>query len=103
MAVKDGRLVAVGTTADVIAQCGSSSDVVDLQGRFVTPVCAGLTLHASAGTVILHSYVRCKVQLICRHRRRWPYRQGSTRNLHLKLQHGCTWSQCISMSREYPV
>ena len=38
MAIKNGRLVAVGTAADVIAQYGRSSDVVDLQGRFVTPV-----------------------------------------------------------------
>ena len=31
-------MVAVGTVADVIAQHGVVSEIVDLQGRFVTPV-----------------------------------------------------------------
>ena len=44
IAVRDGRVVAVGTVADVIAQHGVVSEVVDLQGRFVTPVRTAVTL-----------------------------------------------------------
>src|SRR5580765_270124 len=35
-AVKDGRFVAVGTTAAMRAQAGPGAKVVDLNGRFVT-------------------------------------------------------------------
>ena len=38
IAVRHGRVVAVGNLADVVAQHGIGSEVVDLQGRFVTPV-----------------------------------------------------------------
>ena len=44
IAVRDGRVVAVGTVADVVAQHGVVSEIVDLQGRFVTPVRAASML-----------------------------------------------------------
>jgi len=50
IAVREGRVVAVGTAADVIAQHGVVSEIVDLQGRFVTPVRTAATLRPSVLT-----------------------------------------------------
>jgi predicted amidohydrolase YtcJ len=48
-AVKDGRFVAVGTTAAMRAQAGPGAKVVDLNGRFVTPGLADAHLHNEGG------------------------------------------------------
>src|SRR5262249_3025962 len=48
-AVKDGRFIAVGTSAAMRAQVGPATKVVDLEGRFVTPGLADGHFHGVAG------------------------------------------------------
>src|SRR5215470_1749451 len=48
-AVKDGRFIAVGTTAAMRAHAGPGAKVVDLNGRFVTPGLADAHLHNEGG------------------------------------------------------
>src|SRR5262249_13502732 len=48
-AVKDGRFVAVGTSAAMRAQIGPATKVIDLAERFVTPGLADGHFHGVAG------------------------------------------------------
>src|SRR5262245_198647 len=48
-AVKDGRFIAVGSSAAVRAHVGPATKVVDLNGRFVTPGLADGHLHGVTG------------------------------------------------------
>src|SRR5437660_858556 len=48
-AIKDGRFLAVGTSAAMRAQVGPTTKVVDLQGRFVAPGLADGHFHGAGG------------------------------------------------------
>src|SRR6266700_2024304 len=48
-AVKDGRFIAVGSSAAMRQHVGTGSKVIDLQGRFVTPGLADGHLHNEGG------------------------------------------------------
>jgi predicted amidohydrolase YtcJ len=48
-AVKDGRFIAVGTSAAMRQHVGTGSKVIDLEGRFVTPGLADGHLHNEGG------------------------------------------------------
>src|SRR5262245_25641757 len=48
-AVKDGRFLAVGTSAAMRAHVGPATKVIDLNGRFVTPGLSDGHLHGVSG------------------------------------------------------
>ena len=48
VAIRDGRIAAVGTTAEIKAMAGSATEVVDLRGRAVTPGLIDSHVHFSA-------------------------------------------------------
>ena len=48
-AIKDGRFIAVGSSAAMRQHAGAPTEVVDLQGRFVTPGLADGHLHNEGG------------------------------------------------------
>ena len=52
VAVADGRIVAVGTNADIKARIGSSTEVIDLRGRSVTPGLIDTHVHFSAADAL---------------------------------------------------
>src|SRR5262245_65919916 len=49
VAVADGRIVAVGTDAEVSAHIGRHTEVIDLAGRMLLPGFVDSHIHASAG------------------------------------------------------
>ncbi|MGE0442117.1 MAG: amidohydrolase [Gemmatimonadales bacterium] len=49
VAIRDGRIIAVGTTAEIDALAGSATDRVDLAGRTVTPGLLDAHAHFSGG------------------------------------------------------
>jgi predicted amidohydrolase YtcJ len=56
VAVADGRIVAVGTNAEVSALIGRHTEVIDLAGRMLLPGFIDSHIHASAGGL---SRIRC--------------------------------------------
>src|SRR5262249_28078124 len=48
-AIKDGRFVAVGTSAAMRGHVGPATKIIDLQGRFVTPGLSDGHLHGVSG------------------------------------------------------
>jgi predicted amidohydrolase YtcJ len=52
VAVAGGRIVAVGTTADIKARIGSATEVIDLRGRSVTPGLIDTHVHFSAADAL---------------------------------------------------
>src|SRR5262249_8682367 len=58
VAVADGRIVAVGTDAEVSALVGRHTEVIDLAGRMLLPGFIDSHIHASAGGL---ARVRCGV------------------------------------------
>ena len=51
MALRDGRIVAIGTSTDVLAQAGNNAGVVDLAGQFVMPGIIDAHAHPAWGGV----------------------------------------------------
>jgi predicted amidohydrolase YtcJ len=49
LAIRDGRIVAVGTNAEIGALVGPQTDLIDLQGRTATPGLIDAHLHLSSG------------------------------------------------------
>jgi hypothetical protein len=58
VAIRDGRILAVGSAADVIAHRGAKTRVVDLKGRFVMPAFGDAHAHPVFGGL---SYARCSL------------------------------------------
>ena len=52
IAIRDGRIVAVGTTAEIEALAGPGTDRIDLQGLTVTPGLLDSHLHLSSGGLL---------------------------------------------------
>jgi len=52
IAIRDGRIVAVGTTADIESLAGPGTDRIDLQGRTATPGLLDAHLHLSSGGLL---------------------------------------------------
>ena len=52
IAIRDGRIVAVGTTAMIEALAGPDTDRIDLQGRTATPGLLDAHLHLSSGGLL---------------------------------------------------
>ena len=49
VAVRDGRILAVGTDRDIRERCGARTEVVELGGRMLLPAFQDAHVHASAG------------------------------------------------------
>lgn len=52
VAISDGRIAAVGTTAEIRARVGSSTQVIDLRGRAVTPGLIDTHVHFSEANAL---------------------------------------------------
>jgi predicted amidohydrolase YtcJ len=52
IAIRDGRITAVGTTAEIEALAGPDTDRIDLQGRTATPGLLDAHLHLSSGGLL---------------------------------------------------
>jgi len=55
VAISGGRIVAVGTTADIKARAGSATQVIDLGGRAVTPGLIDTHVHFSAVAALFNN------------------------------------------------